>query len=190
MTEQYVQDREYSTDSADTTIERQDVFDEAYAAFYPEIVSFLRRHGAGEDAEDLAQETFVRAFKYLDSYEDRGTIVAWLYTLAKHVQIDHYRHKSRRPLDLTDDAEMLDRVAPDYGAEPSTTVALDRSRDEVLENIVANVTADQANIFRLMIDGYTGPEISEILGVHQMTLRSRIHRGRKALIAAGIQPLE
>jgi RNA polymerase sigma-70 factor (ECF subfamily) len=191
MTEQYIQDREYSdTDETSATSENYDVFNEAYATFYPEIVSYLRRHGAGEDAEDIAQETFVRAFKYLDGYEDRGTICAWLITLAKHAQIDHYRRMKSRPLDLTDDAEMLDRVAPDYGSDPGTTVVLDHSRDDLLARVVANVTPDQADTFVLREHGYTNTEISEMLDVPRGTVGSRVYRGREALIAAGIQPLE
>jgi RNA polymerase sigma-70 factor (ECF subfamily) len=187
MTEQSVQNREYPTDS--TPIESTNMLEDAYA-FYPEVLSYLRSHGAGDRAEDVAQETFVKAFKYLDDYEERGNLCGWLITLAKHSLVDHHRRKGTRPLNVTDDAEMLDRIAPDDEADPGTAVVLNLSRDELLANIIANVTPDQADIIKLLIDGYTNTEISEILGVNRATVATRLHRGRKALIAAGIQPLE
>lgn len=190
MTELSTKGQKYATDDNAISMERSDIFDEAYTTFYPRVVTYLRKHGAYEDAEDIAQETFVRAFRHLDTYEDRGKLGSWLCTIAMHALIDHVRRRSKRPLDFTDDAEMLDRIAPDYGAEPGATVTLDHSRDDAMNKIIANVTADQANIFRLMIDGYNSSEISEILSVPRATVLTRIHRGRKALKAAGILPLE
>lgn len=180
MTEQYTQPVTESSIS----------FDETYARFYPEIVGFLRRHGAGDSAEDIAQDTFAKVFKRLGSYEGRSSLKTWLTACALHTQSDRHRSDKRRPLDFTDDSSMLEQAAPDYEADPATIVVQNHSRDELLANITSVLTPDQARAISLTIDGYGGPEISEILGIPPVTVRSLIHRGRKVLKAAGILPLE
>lgn len=190
MTELSMQHRDIPSTETDLASDTTNRFDEIYTTFYPQIVRFIHGREVHEDAEDIAQEAFIKAFTHLDTYVDAGLQSAWLKRIALNTLIDRYRRKKSRGVVFTDDIELLDKENRDPGTIQDTPVELDHSRDELLATIIATVTPDQAKIFSLMIDGYNSVEISEILSVPQATVLTRIHRGRKALKAAGILPLE
>jgi len=70
-------------------------FDELYKNYLPNLKSYLYRLVANtEDMEDLAQETFIRAYKNIDSFEGRSSFKTWIFTIAINLAKDHYNAKT------------------------------------------------------------------------------------------------
>ncbi len=141
------------------------------------------------DAEDLVQETYLRAYRGFGGFREGSNLKAWLYKILTNTFINSYRSKQRRPNEVE-----LDDV-PDWSLYPRMggleSVELGRTPEaEVLDAIPdAEVKAALESIpeqFRLAvilsdIEEFSYKEIAEILDVPMGTVMSRIHRGRKLL---------
>lgn len=141
------------------------------------------------DAEDLVQETYLKAYRAFGSFEEGTNLKAWLYRILTNTFINSYRAKRRRPeqtdLDDVEDLYLYRRLG---GLE---AVSAGRSaEEEVLEHFTeSEVKAAVENLpeqFRLAVlladvEGFSYKEIAEILDVPIGTVMSRLHRGRKAL---------
>jgi RNA polymerase sigma-70 factor (ECF subfamily) len=139
------------------------------------------------DAEDLVQETTLRAYRGFASFEEGTNLKAWLYRILTNSFINTYRKKQREPRivegpDDLDEWFLFDRLG---------SRSVERSAEEdVLETIPdADVKAALESIpenFRLAVlladvEGFSYKEIAEITDVPIGTVMSRLHRGRKAL---------
>jgi RNA polymerase sigma-70 factor (ECF subfamily) len=141
-----------------------------------------------QDAEDLVQETFLRAFRGFDGFEEGTNVRAWLYKILTNTYINAYRANRRRP-DTTDVEEVEELYL--YRRLGADQAQVDRSaEDELLEQITDDevkqaieALPEQFRIAVLLADveGFSYKEIAEITGVPVGTVMSRIHRGRKAL---------
>ena len=135
------------------------------------------------EAEDLAQETFLRAFQQRDSLRNREVLLTWLYRIATNVCLDRLRQRARRaPLESETD---LDDIPSDSDA-PSLERTIERNE---MSSCVQQYLADLPDDYRAVIllqdmHGLTGPEIAETLGVSVATAKIRLHRARKRLRAA------
>ena len=138
------------------------------------------------DADDLLQETFLKAFRAYDSFEEGTNLRAWLFRILTNTYISTYRRRQRAPLETdVDDVEDL------YLYRRLASAGLSRSaEDAALERLTApEVLAaldDLPEQFRLAVllsdvEGFSYKEIAEITDVPIGTVMSRIHRGRKAL---------
>ncbi len=137
--------------------------------------------GNDEDAQDLAQEAFVRVFRNLSAFDFQHGFTTWLYRIVTNLAIDHLRR--RRPVwsttsaseDEGGDFELADtRVeAPSEGLE----------RDELASEVKACMDAlaphFQSVLVLREIEGLPCNEIAEIVGATHVTVRWRLHRGRK-----------
>ena len=138
------------------------------------------------DAEDLLQETFLKAFRAYGRFEEGTNLRAWLFRILTNTYISTYRKRQRTPLE-TD----LDDVEDLYLYRRLTASGLNRSaEDAALERLTApEVLAALDELpeqFRLAVllsdvEQFSYKEIAEITGVPIGTVMSRIHRGRKAL---------
>ncbi len=144
------------------------------------ILNYIwRRVGDAELAEDLAQETFVKAWRALDRLEldDGGEARrrAWLYTIAHNAIADHARRQRRVRL------LSLDAI-PHLGAgNPAADVA----RREPLQQALARLTDDQREILLLFShEGLAAEEVAQILGITPAAARKRRQRAREAFAAA------
>src|SRR5580698_1656734 len=115
----------------------------------------LRMTRNAADAEDLVQETYLKAYRAYGSFENGTNLRAWLYRILTNTYINSYRAASRRPV-VTD----VDDVEAALEALPETFR-------------MAVLLAD--------VEGFSYKEISEITDVPIGTVMSRIHRGRRAL---------
>src|SRR6266849_3214221 len=141
------------------------------------------------DAEDLVQETYLRAYRGFGGFKDGTNLKAWLYKILTNTFINSYRAKKRRPdevdLDDTEDFYLFRRLggleAAEAGRTPETEV-LDSIPDEVVKEAL-EVLPEQFRMAVLLADveGFSYKEIAEILDVPIGTVMSRLHRGRKAL---------
>lgn len=144
----------------------------------------LTRNAA--DAEDLVQETFLRAYRGFHQFEPGTNLKAWLYRILTNTFINSYRKKQREPqtdsLDETEDWYLFSRMA-ERGTEPSAeTSVIESLPDEDVQDALSSLP-EQFRIAVLLADveGFSYKEIAEITSVPIGTVMSRLHRGRKAL---------
>jgi RNA polymerase sigma-70 factor, ECF subfamily len=144
----------------------------------------LTRNAA--DAEDLVQETFLRAYRGFHQFEPGTNLKAWLYRILTNTFINSYRKKQREPqtdsLDETEDWYLYSRMA-ERGTEPSAeTSVIESLPDEDVQEALSSLP-EQFRIAVLLADveGFSYKEIAEITEVPIGTVMSRLHRGRKAL---------
>jgi RNA polymerase sigma-70 factor (ECF subfamily) len=141
------------------------------------------------DAEDLVQETYLKAYRAFGRFEQGTNLKAWLYRILTNTFINSYRSKKRRPeqteLDEVEDLYLYRRLG---GLEAVT--AGRSAEEEVLDHftdtdVKAAVDAlpEQFRMAVLLADveGFSYKEIAEILDIPIGTVMSRLHRGRKAL---------
>jgi RNA polymerase sigma factor (sigma-70 family) len=138
-----------------------------------------------EDAMDLVQETYLKAYKAIDSYDEGTNAKAWLFKILKNNYINQYRRKSKRPrkVDLEDYIGL-------YEKEDSNLSGKVDLRQEIYEDLMGDEVTIAVNSlpidFRTVIllcdvEGFTYEEISKILDVPIGTVRSRLHRARNLL---------
>ena len=132
------------------------------------VRALCRRLGSAADAEDLAQETYLRALKALPSYRFEAPVRVWLLSIARHVCADHVRRKVRR--------SAIDRrfraAAP--VSQPEHRIAVD--------DLVQRLDRDQAEAFVLTQElGLSYAEAADVCGCPVGTIRSRVSRARRAL---------
>jgi RNA polymerase sigma-70 factor (ECF subfamily) len=137
------------------------------------------------DANDLVQETFLKAYRFIDKYEEGTNAKAWLFKILKNAFINDYRKKSKRP--RTTDYE--DAVAYHEGDDDRITGYMDL-RDEIFQAMMGDEVTMAINAlpidFRTVIllcdiEGFTYEEISKIIDVPIGTVRSRLFRARNLL---------
>jgi RNA polymerase sigma-70 factor (ECF subfamily) len=141
------------------------------------------------DAEDLVQETYLRAYRGFGGFQDGTNLKAWLYRILTNTYINAYRAKQRRPeeSDLADveDLYLYRRIGGLEGARAGRS-AEDELMDTFSEAEVKAAIEDLPEAFRLAVlladvEGFAYKEIAEILDIPIGTVMSRLHRGRKAL---------
>ena len=132
-----------------------------------------------DDADELTQEIFMRLLTVLPRYRPSGALAAWVRRVATNAGIDFYRHRRRAPRMVAEDhvpeARLPRRGQPDSIAE---------RREEAVRvrRLLASLPPDLAEpvMLRDLMD-YAYPEIARRLGIPVGTVKSRIHRGRRAL---------
>jgi RNA polymerase sigma-70 factor (ECF subfamily) len=149
----------------------------------------LRMTRNPSDAEDLVQETYLKAYRAFNSFQEGTNLKAWLYKILTNTFINSYRAKKRRPeesdLDDVEDLYLYRRLG---GLEAAT--AGRSAEDEVLDHFtdddVKGALEALPEQFRMAVlladvEGFSYKEIADILDIPIGTVMSRLHRGRKAL---------
>lgn len=138
-----------------------------------------------QDAEDLVQETYMKAYRFIDKYNEGTNAKAWLFKILKNAYINQYRKKVKRPTRV--DFEEI--VSYHDNDDNSKTNYLDL-RQEIFENIMGDEITKEINSlpidFRTVVllcdvEGFTYEEISKIIDVPIGTVRSRLFRARNIL---------
>ena len=148
----------------------------------------LRMSGNPDEAQDLAQEAFVRAYRSFDSYRRGTSFDKWLNRIVTNLYIDEVRKRRRKPYveSLDEPITMsggneVDREIADLSHSPE--MVYDR---EHLDICIQSALAELPPEFRMAvilcdIEGFSYEEIAQIMGTSIGTVRSRIHRGRRGL---------
>jgi RNA polymerase sigma-70 factor, ECF subfamily len=145
----------------------------------------MTRHPA--DAEDLLQDTTLRAYRGFASFREGTNLKAWLYRILTNSFINTYRKKQREPktVDGPEDLDewfLFDRLGAQSVARSAEEDVLENIPDadvkEALESIPENF---RMAVLLADVEGFAYKEIAEITGVPIGTVMSRLHRGRKAL---------
>ncbi|HEY2330918.1 MAG TPA: sigma-70 family RNA polymerase sigma factor [Acidimicrobiales bacterium] len=149
----------------------------------------LRMTRNPSDAEDLVQETFLRAYRGFKGYQEGTNLKAWLYRILTNTYINSYRAKRRRPeendLGELEDFYLYRHLGGLEGARAGRS-AEDELLDYVSEAEVKAAVEALPENFRMPVlladvEGFSYKEIAEILDIPIGTVMSRLHRGRKAL---------
>lgn len=136
------------------------------------------------EAEDLTQETFLRAFQQRDTLRESGAVVAWLYRIATHVALDRLRQQSRRaPRESGGDVEEIEVADTEA---PSLQLLLEQSEmSDCVQQYLTNLPDDSRAVILLHdMHGLTGAEIAQTLGLPLATVKMRLHRARARLQAS------
>ena len=140
-------------------------------------------------AEDLVQETYLRAYKGFDRFTEGTNLRAWLFRILTNLFINEYRRRKRRPeeVDLGD----TDTLYLYRGLGGADSARLARSaEDELLDGLTSSEVRDaiealpegyRVAVLLADVEGFAYKEIAEILDVPIGTVMSRLHRGRKRL---------
>jgi RNA polymerase sigma-70 factor, ECF subfamily len=147
------------------------------------------------DAEDLVQETYLKAYRAFGTFQEGTNLKSWLYKILTNTFINTYRSRRRRPteteLDDVEDLYLYHRLGGLEAAAAGRS-AEDLVLDRLSEAEVKDAVESLPDPFRLAvvladIEGFSYKEIAEILDVPIGTVMSRLHRGRRALQKA-LQP--
>ena len=149
----------------------------------------LRMTRNPSDAEDLVQETFLKAYRAYDSFEEGTNLKAWLYRILTNTFNNKSRADSRRPkqseLGDVEDLYMYRRIAVGDSSAASRS-AEERVLEGLLEEDIKRAVEELPENFRIPVlladlEGFSYKEIAEILDIPIGTVMSRLHRGRKAM---------
>lgn len=167
----------------------EEAFQELYARFERLVYNLaLRMAGRPEDAEDLAQEVFLRIHRKLDGFRGASSLKTWVFRVALNCCRSRLRRRVRWAGKRVDGEGLLDRV-PDTAPGPEER-ALDRAIGRRLTAALYEVPVVYREAVVLRdIQGLSYEEIAEVVDVRIGTVRSRIARGRERLRAA-VEKLE
>jgi RNA polymerase sigma-70 factor, ECF subfamily len=165
------------------------MFAEQAMQFAPQLYSAALRMTRNQaDAEDLLQETYLRAYRGYDRFTEGTNLRAWLFRILTNTYINIYRARQRRPVE-TDLADIEDLYL--YRRLGSLDSVLARSAEDQLidmftDDEVKQALEDLPENFRLPVlladvEGFSYKEIADILDIPIGTVMSRLHRGRKAM---------
>ena len=146
----------------------------------------LRMTKNSGDAEDLVQESLVKAYRFWDKFEQGSNCRAWLFKIMTNIFINDYRAKSRAPqavdVDDIDDNYLYNMLAdskPDQNPEQQLFAKL---FDDDIKRAIEELPEDFRVVVVLsFLEGFSYQEIAEIIDLQLGTVKSRLHRGRKIL---------
>jgi RNA polymerase sigma-70 factor (ECF subfamily) len=148
----------------------------------------LRMTGNREDANDLLQETFLKAYRFWDKFEQGTNLRAWLFRIMKNTYINLYRKEAKEPDKVDyDEIEGYYNLIRDQNSDDNDLQ--EKMFGQLLDDDVSKALESLPEEFRTVvilcdIEGLAYEEISEFLQIPVGTVRSRLHRGRKLLYAA------
>ena len=148
-----------------------------------EIISFHYRFvGNLADAEDLAQETFIKAYKKINTLKDHKKAKSWLYSIARNTVIDFFRKSKNKEVALSD--ALLESIAATTTTaatyqEKAISNEISRELDRCIDRLVKE---DRAIVRLLYYEGFSYKEITDLLNINENTLKSRLHRARSVLL--------
>jgi len=166
-----------------------------YAEFEAEIIPFmaalksfaLKMTNDQEDAEDLVQDTMLKAFRFFDKFEKGTNAKAWLFQIMKNSYINNYRRNVKEPNKVD-----YDDIQNFYENIKSEDVKTNHFQGDAFSDILTDEVADALSklpddfrtiVFLSDIEGYTYEEIADFIDRPIGTVRSRLHRARKMLYA-------
>ena len=141
------------------------------------------------DAEDLVQETYLKAYRAFGTFKEGTNLKAWLYRILTNTYINSYRARRRRPeqtdLDEVEDLYLYRRLggleAANAGRSAEEQVLEHFTEGDVKEAVEALPEQFRMAVLLADVEGFSYKEIADILDVPIGTVMSRLHRGRKAL---------
>lgn len=147
----------------------------------------MRKTGNSADANDLVQETYLKAFASFDQFQQGTNIKAWLHRILENTYINQYRKQKNQPyyspLEDLEDWQLGD-------AESRTATSSRSAEAEAIDHLPASAIKDalqalpedfRAAVYLVDVEGYSYQEVADIMDTPTGTVMSRLHRGRKLL---------
>lgn len=164
---------------------RLDAFDALIRRYEKPVVSFcMRMTGSREDAEELAQEAFVRVYKHLNRIEPRAKFSTLLFGIARNLALNHIRNRKRRGRDMAQSLtteQGADMAMPDNTQRPDRAASVTELRT-LIEKGLERLSPDHREVIVLReMQGLDYSEIGKIVGCRPGTVKSRIARAREQL---------
>ncbi len=171
-----------------TEAEKHKIFNEELIPHLASMYNFAFRLTLNEDdANDLVQDTYLKAFRFIDSFEKGTNAKAWLFRILKNSFINDFRRKSKQPSKV--DYQEVETYYNSEEFEPEIEATTDL-RNETVQELIGDEVANAINSldvdFRIAIilcdiEGFTYEEMAKILDIPIGTVRSRLHRARGLL---------
>ncbi len=160
-------------------------FQHVYEEYYPKIVGYLRRIVGEAEAEDVAQEVFVKVSRSLDGFRGESSLSTWIYRIATNTAMDHLRKSStKRSVLPTEEKEL----SSDEDAGPADnkplldTLLIRKDMNDCIRGVVESLSGDYSTVLVLSeFEGLTNSEIAEVIGISLDTAKIRLHRARSKL---------
>ncbi len=167
-------------------------FDEVFTAFYPRVLAYVTRLVGPQDAEDVAQEAFLKINKGVRNFRGQSALSTWVYRIATNAALDRLRREARRNLKEGDPSIALKEST---GSEDVTEgllnaeaplnpeqQAIRREMNACVRSVIDSLPpAYQSSLILSDLEGMTNKEIAEVLGVTVDTVKIRLHRARSRL---------
>lgn len=133
-----------------------------------------------EDAEEVAQDTFVKAYRSLSSYQRSAKFSTWLYTIVYHTSMTHLRKKKVNTTSIDDDANFVQLES--YQSDADQYAVEKKSRSFYVNKAIKNLLPDDATIITLFYQGEQSlEEIAKAMGMEANTVKVKLHRARQRL---------
>jgi len=145
----------------------------------------IRMTGNEDDANDLVQETYLRAFRFFDKFEGKTNCKAWLFKILKNTFINAYRKEKKEPnkVDYEDIENFYENTKPSNTDDSHLEREIfDNLLDDEVSEAIQTLPEDFRTVVILSdIEGFTYDEIADFINCPVGTVRSRLHRARKML---------
>jgi RNA polymerase sigma-70 factor (ECF subfamily) len=145
----------------------------------------LRMTGDADDADDLVQETYLKAFRFFDKFEKGTNARAWLFRILKNSYINEYRKVKKEPnkVDYNDIENFYENIkSSDVNSNHLVEDVFNNLLDDEISEAISSLPEDFKTVIILSdIEGFTYEEIADFVDCPIGTVRSRLHRARKML---------
>ncbi len=168
-------------------------FSQIYADFHPKIVRYLGQLVGETEAEDLAQEVFIRVHRALPGFRGDSQLSTWIYRIATNTAIDRLRSPSSRRMVEMDAGQEAEEAGDEQAdrdawtgeeAPPAEELLFRKQRLDCYCDYIDNLPSNYRGVVALSELGeYAASEIAEMLGLSLDTVKIRLHRGRARLLS-------
>jgi RNA polymerase sigma-70 factor (ECF subfamily) len=167
--------------------EKYKIFDKEFMPHIDSMYNFaFRLTNDEDDANDLLQDTYMKAFRFINSFQEGTNAKAWLFRILKNSFINDYRKKSKEPSKVDyQEVETVYNSTEDAEYESTTDLRIEAVQDMIGDEVAMalnGLPVDFRTVIILCdIEGFTYEEMAKILDIPIGTVRSRLHRARNLL---------